>query len=133
MSQENETENYVTGTSALTEVELAEVVARLVTRTFPTFDAFADFLLDLLTDEFGTAEAQRAYCNAKLAGLFSHYYDNPEWWNDVQCMALRNLICFSKAQSAAFIADLFKEFFQQALPHSAADSAVGHASSEVAL
>jgi hypothetical protein len=45
MSQENETEKYVTGTSALTEVELAEVVASLVMHTFPSFEASAEVAL----------------------------------------------------------------------------------------
>jgi hypothetical protein len=129
MSQENETDKCVTGNSALTEAELAELVASSVTRTFPTFDAFANFLLDLLIDDFGTAEARWVYCSEELAGSFIHYYDSP---NDVHAMALRNLICFRKAQSAAFIANLFKDFFQPALPHSAADSAVGHDSAEAA-
>jgi hypothetical protein len=132
MSQENETDKCVTGNSALTEAELAELVASCVTRTFPTFDAFSNFLLDLLIDEFGTAEARWVYCNEEMAGSFVHYYDNPGQWNDIHAMALRNLICFRKTQSAAFIATLLKEFFQRALPHSAADSAVGHDSAEVA-
>jgi hypothetical protein len=111
MSQENETDKCV---------------------TFPTFDAFSNFLLDLLIDEFGTAEARWVYCNEEMAGSFVHYYDNPGQWNDVHAMALRNLICVRKAQSTAFIANLLKEFFQWALPHSAADGAVGHDSAEVA-
>ncbi len=129
MSQENETEIDLESASALTET--AAIRASLVTRTFLTFDAFEDFLLELLTDEFGNAEAHGVYCNAKMAGLFNHYYDNPELWNDVQGMALRNLICFSRAQSTAFLADLFEEFFRQTLPHSAVDSAVGDADAEV--
>ena len=130
MSQENETERCVTGTSALTEKDLAEataVIARIIglDRTFPTFDAFEHFLCELLADEFGAMEGARVHHHAKMSGLLNHFYDNPERWNEIQGLALRNLICLNREESAGFIDGLFKEFFDKRCGHSAADSAIG--------
>jgi hypothetical protein len=128
MPQENETEKHVTGTSALTEEDLAEataVVARIIglNRTFPTFDAFEHFLCELLADEFGAMEGARVYHYAKMSGLFNHFYDNPQRWNEIQGLALRNQICLNKEESAAFIDGLFKEFFSRRKPESATEDA----------
>jgi hypothetical protein len=138
MSQKNETEKAVTGASALTEEELAKaavVIARIIelNRTFLTFDAFEDFLQVLLSNEFGAVEAVHVHYNAKMSGLFNHFYDNPERWNEIQCLALRNLICFNRAESAAFIDGLFKEFFPLRKPDSATEDATDDLSAELRL
>jgi hypothetical protein len=128
MSQENETEKCVTSTSALTEAEVAEAVAVMaritgLNRTFPTFDAFEHFLCELLADEFGAMEGACVHHYAKMSGLFNHFYDNPERWSEIQGLALRNLICLNREESAAFIDGLVKESFSQRKPESATEDA----------
>jgi hypothetical protein len=123
MSGKNETENAETSARALTDEELAAAAQIMVriNRKFLTFDAFEDFLRGLLANEFGPLGALRAHHSAKMSGMFNCFYDDPGRWNEIQALALRNLICLNSAESTAFIEGMFKEFLQQRKPEPATE------------
>jgi hypothetical protein len=75
--------------------------------TFPTFDAFADFLYKRLAADFGDAAAPTVYSNVKMSGMFNQFYDRPERWNDDQVDAMRLIIFLQVKQSKTQLADLF--------------------------
>ncbi len=60
---------------------------------FPTFDAFADSLFDLLRQEHGLAKAARMYRYAESGGVFNDLHDAPTRWNAIEVNALRKFIC----------------------------------------
>jgi hypothetical protein len=109
MSEETSTPRNVDAGAAEMALAITDAVVHFEKRSFPTFDAFADFLLDLLRQELDHVDAVRLYQLAKMQGVFNQYYDTPLLRNDIQAHALCYMICreYWGALSRAAMFDVF--------------------------
>jgi hypothetical protein len=93
MSEENEPAWNGDTISAEAAVSIAAAVAKFDKRILPTFEAFADCLLDLLREDVDYVDAVRLYEHARMQGVFNQYHDTPSRWTDIEATALRNMLC----------------------------------------